>query len=101
MGNNGHEHHLMSFKMHLQVIAALFFLTFVTVWVAQFDFGAFNVVIALGVATVKALLVMAYFMHLKWDSKMNIVIFATSFFFLLLLAAFAVLDIFTRVNPRL
>ena len=99
MGSNG-QHHLMSFKTHMQVIAALFFLTVVTVWVAQFDFGAFNIVIALGVATVKALLVLAYFMHLKWDSMMNRVLLGSSFFFLGLLALFLFLDIYTRVDPR-
>lgn len=100
MGNNG-EHHLMSFKTHLAVIGILFFLTVVTVWVAQFDFGAANVVIALAVATVKAVLVMAYFMHLKWDSMMNRVLLGSSFFFLGLLALFLFLDIYTRVDPRM
>lgn len=100
MGSNG-EHHLMSFKTHMAVIGALFVLTVVTVWVAQFDFGAANVAIALAVATVKAVLVMAYFMHLKWDSMMNRVLLGSSFFFLALLTLFLYLDIFTRVDPRM
>lgn len=101
MGDNGH-HHLMSLKQHYMVIASLFALTIITVWVAKaFHFGAFNVAIALIIATTKALLVMTYFMHLKWDSKLNRVVFASSFFFLGLLALISFLDIYTRVNPRL
>lgn len=99
MGSNG-EHHLMSLKTHYAVIGALFFLTVITVWVAQFDFGVLNVAIALGVATVKAYFVMAYFMHLKWDSVMNRVLILSSFGFLALLAIFCFLDFYTRVNPR-
>ena len=100
MGSNG-EHHLMSLKTHYAVIGALFCLTVITVAVAQFDFGVLNVFIALGVATVKAYFVLAYFMHLKWDSVMNRVLIGSSFFFLALLAIFVFLDEMTRINPRL
>ena len=100
MGSNG-QHHLMSLKTHYAVIGALFFLTIITVWVAQFDFGMLNVFLALAVATVKAYFVLAYFMHLKWDSVINRLLIGSSFFFLGLLALFCFLDEFTRVNPRL
>lgn len=96
-----HHHHLMSFATHIKVFVALLVLTFITVLAAQFDFGAMNTVIAMLIATVKACIVMAWFMHLKYDGLMNRIIFLSSFFFLVLLFVFCVMDIYTRVNPRL
>src|SRR5690606_4958537 len=82
------------------VIGVLFVLTFLTVFVTRFDFGAFNVVVALLIASIKAGLVMAYFMHLKYDSMVNRSVFASSFLFLFLLAIFSFLDLFSRTDPR-
>ncbi|MCK5942110.1 MAG: caa(3)-type oxidase subunit IV, partial [Planctomycetes bacterium] len=48
----GH-HHVSSPAMFLSVLVALLFLTFITVAVAQFDFGAANMLIAMGIAAVK------------------------------------------------
>lgn len=99
--SNNHEHHLMSFSTHMKVFVALLVLTFITVFAAQFHFGAFNTVIAMLIATLKAMIVMGWFMHLKYDGKMNRIIFSTGFFFLFLLGLIAILDIYTRINPRL
>ncbi|PKA02472.1 cytochrome C oxidase subunit IV family protein, partial [Leptospira ellisii] len=65
-------------------------------WVAGIDFGAMNVIIAMAVATVKASLVLGYFMHLKYDTVLNRVIFGSGLFFLLLLFGFSAADIYTR-----
>lgn len=89
-------HHIISVKTYSLIFATLIFFTFVTVWVAGIDFGAMNVIIAMAVATAKASLVLAYFMHLKYDTVMNRVIFGSGFFFLLLLFGFSAADIFTR-----
>ncbi|MFK8137911.1 MAG: cytochrome C oxidase subunit IV family protein [Bdellovibrionales bacterium] len=99
--SDNHEHHLMSLKTHYVVIGILFVLTFLTVYVTRFDFGIFNVAIALIIATGKAVLVMGYFMHLKYDSMMNRVILGSSFFFLALFAVILFLDVFTRIDPRI
>ena len=53
--------------MFLGVLLALLFLTFITVWVAQFDFGSANMLIAMSIASVKASLVIGFFMHLKYE----------------------------------
>ena len=60
----GH-HHVGSTAMFVSVLMALLFLTFITVAVAQFDFGAANMLIAMGIAAMKASLVIAFFMHVK------------------------------------
>ncbi|MCB0347920.1 MAG: cytochrome C oxidase subunit IV family protein [Bdellovibrionales bacterium] len=95
-----HHHHLMSLQTHLKVFVALVILTVLTVVAAQFHFGVFNTFIAIFIATVKATLVMGWFMHLKYDGVMNRVIFAAGFFFLLLFSVVCLLDIYTRINPR-
>jgi cytochrome c oxidase subunit 4 len=101
MGNashGAHEHHIIPLKTYLAVFSALIVLTFVTVAVTWFDFGAFNAVVAFAIASVKAGLVLAYFMHLKYDNMMNRVIIGTGVFFLIVLWFFSVLDIATRVS---
>jgi len=96
-----HHAHVVPTKMLLGVLMALFFLTFITVEVSRYDFGSFNMLIAMGIAAVKASLVMAIFMHLRWDTAMNNIVFLGSFIFLALLFIFTLGDYATRgdTNP--
>jgi cytochrome c oxidase subunit IV len=97
MGQNG-EHHAISLNTHLKVFAALIGFTLLTVATAKgMDFGSFNWVVAFTIATAKAFLVMAYFMHLKYDEKIFKAIIALSFFFVFLLFIFCVGDLATRI----
>lgn len=99
-GHNNSSHHIMPLNVYLKVAGALFALTFLTIIAYQFrePMGAFAPVVAFLIAAVKASLVMAFFMHLKYDNMLNRVIFGTGFFFLALLFALSALDIFTRVK---
>ncbi len=93
------EHHGIPLSTHLKVFAALIGFTVLTVVTAKgMDFGAFNWVVAFSIATAKAFLVMAYFMHLKYDEKIYKMIIASSFFFVFLLFIFCVLDLATRIT---
>lgn len=92
-----HGHHIIPVPVYVGVLLLLLVGTVITVWVAQFDFGAWNTIIAMLVATIKASFVLGFFMHLKYDNMMNRVIFMSGFFFLLILIAFSAADIFTRV----
>jgi cytochrome c oxidase subunit 4 len=96
-----HEHHIISTRTYSMVFLALIIGTVITVWVAGFDFGAWNMVIAMLVATAKASLVLLYFMHLKYDNMLNRTIFLSAFFFLLLLFAFSMGDIVSRIAPNI
>lgn len=95
-----HEYHHppAPFKLYLKVFGALCVLTFITVVAARFDFGFLNTAIAMLIATIKASLVLAIFMHLKDDTKLNKLIFAHAFIFLILLWAFSYFDIITRIK---
>lgn len=60
--------HASPFKVYLNTFVALLVLTVITVAVTRFDFGLFNVVVALGIASIKAMLVALFFMHLKHEN---------------------------------
>ena len=91
------ENHKISFKTYLNVLLALLFLTVLTVAVAQIDFGGFNALIAMLIATIKGSLVLLYFMHLKYDNKFYWVIFGSGVFFLALLFILIQVDVVSRV----
>lgn len=93
----GTKDHIIPFKTYVLVFAALIVLTFITVAVSWFDFGAFNPLIAFLIASIKASLVLSIFMHLKYDGYMNRVIFGTAIFFLLLFWILSFLDVVTRI----
>ena len=91
------HHHIIPLKTYVGVLGALLFLTFLTVLASRFDFGSMNTVINIGIASIKASLVLAIFMHLKYDDKLYLVVFLTGVFFLIVMYFFSVLDIFTRI----
>ncbi len=91
------EHDTLSLKVYSKVLAVLLFLTAMTVLIAQVDFGVVNVFIAMGIATIKASLVLLFFMHLKYDDKFFLVIFLTGVFFLVIIFLICELDILTRI----
>lgn len=92
------EHHITPLPIYFGVFGALIVGTIVTVWVAEYDFGNWNTVIAMLVASIKATFVLLFFMHLKYDNNMNRAIFGSGFFFLVVLLAFSVADIYTRIK---
>lgn len=92
-----HDEHGLSHTTTLQllfgVFAALTILTILTVAVTGIDLGSQgNFVVAMIIATVKACLVMAFFMHMIWDSKFNVVVFVSSFLFVLLFLTMSLAD---------
>lgn len=97
-GGAGELHHEpLPVSVYVGVAAALFVLTGLTVGVAQFHFGEWNVVVAMLVASIKASLVVLYFMNLKYDhDRMNRVVFFAALLFLVLYATLTLADQFTR-----
>lgn len=100
MASNNHDtHHITPFSTYMKVAAALIGLTFLTIAAhsVREQLGVLAPFVAFGIAAVKAGLVMLWFMHLKYDTWVNRIAFASSFFFLLLLFAICAMDIGTRV----
>jgi len=72
---------------------ALIFLTILTVVVADsFELGRFELIVSLGIATIKAVLVCLFFMHMYWDKGFNILVFLSSLLFLALFVGFSLMD---------
>ena len=90
------EIHVTPVKTYLAVGITLLILTAITVGASFIDFGPYNVTIALIIASVKALLVAFFFMHLFWDNKIYLVIFAASLLFLTIFFTFTMFDTMTR-----
>lgn len=84
--------HVLPPRVLLGTGAALLALTATTVALSLVDFGRINVVIALGVATVKAALVALFFMHLRYTSRFLAVVIAGAVLFASLLVGFVLMD---------
>ena len=99
-GSHDSAHHVIPASTFYKVFACLIGLTVLTVAASKVDFGFMNTIVAFGIATVKAGLVLAIFMHLKYDDMMNRVIIACAFFFLLVMYLLCEIDEITRVLQR-
>lgn len=65
----GHKPHIVDYLTQVKVWVVLVILTLVTVATAEIDFAMLTVAVALSIATVKSVLVLLYFMHLKFESR--------------------------------
>ena len=74
--------HVVSVGLYLGVFIALLVLTGVTVWTARHDFGALNTPVAMGIAVLKATLVILFFMHVKYSSRLVQLVVACAFVWL-------------------
>ncbi len=90
--HSAHYAHVVPLSVLLTVFVALMVLTFLTVAATWFDMGRWNVWIALIIATVKASLVVLYFMHLRYDHPFNAIVFLSALLTLLLFISAALLD---------
>ena len=96
-----HKPHVLPVKVYAAVFVGLLILTVVTVWVSYFHFGFLNLAVAMGIATMKASLVVLFFMHLKYDEGFNAIIFIGTLVFLLIFFVLTLADTMERgrVDP--
>ncbi len=95
--HEGH-HHIVPFKTYVNVLLALLVLTVLTVVAGQIEMEhTFHFLIAVAIATVKAVLVAAYFMHLKYDDKLYRVMLIGAVFFVIVMLVFLSTDLASRV----
>jgi len=91
------EHGTHSRGFYIAIGATLIALTIITAGVAFINLGPFNPVVALLIATIKATLVVLFFMHVKGASeKLTAAVVVSGFFFLLILLALSLADFLTR-----
>ncbi len=95
------EHAIVPRSTYFTVYVALVVLTALTTTVAFFDLGLANPIVALTIAIIKATLVVLFFMHLKYGSRLTWVIAGVSVFWLGILLLLILSDYATRVPVRL
>jgi len=94
-----HAHHIVSPKVYIAIISILGVLTWATVEVAYINMGGlWNLVVALGLATVKATFVALWFMHVRYSGRLISLIIIASLMFLLLMISGTLMDYYTRHN---
>ena len=90
------ESHIVSTKVYFAVFAALIALTWVTTGVATIDLGRLNIYVALSIAIFKASLVLFFFMHVKYGTRLTKMIVMSGVYWLVLLLFIVMMDIWTR-----
>lgn len=107
MTGHTHDHadhashvHVVPAPVLLAVWGALMVLTAVTVAATWVDLGKMNLVVALAIATVKAALVLLYFMHMRYDRPFNAIVFVGALAFVALFVVISLLDT-TAYRPEM
>ena len=91
-----HEEHVVSPKVYGIIFASLLVLTGTTVGASYLELGQFNVVVALAIACIKAVLVILFFMHVKYSSRLTKLTVAAGFFTFFVLITMSMTDYISR-----
>jgi cytochrome c oxidase subunit 4 len=94
------EHHIVSPKVYIGVGSALLVLTATTAGVSFIDLGVFNAVVALAIAVFKAMLVVLFFMHIKYSNKLTKLTVVCGIFVFLGLISMTMADYMSRAWGR-
>ena len=96
VGENG-GHHIVSPMTYFVVFVGLMVLLVLTLGVAMIDLGGnWNLMIAMAVAVLKVILIMTFFMHLKWTTPLVRFFALVALFFLLIMFVFTLSDYISR-----
>jgi cytochrome c oxidase subunit 4 len=90
------EHHLVTPIQYTMVYIALLVGTAITVGAAYIPMGPLNPVVALGIACTKAVIVILFFMHVKYQSRLIKMTVGLGFLTFLVLVMMTLLDYFSR-----
>jgi len=88
--------HIVPVRIYLIIFVSLMVLTAVTVAVARLDLGSWNSIVALTIAVCKATLVVLYFMHIRYSSRLTWVFVGAGIIWLIILVSFTLSDYLTR-----
>jgi cytochrome c oxidase subunit 4 len=91
-----HEHTIVSPRIYLSIYLALLLGTAATVWASYINLGIFNPILALAIACTKATMVVLFFMHVKYSSKLTKLTIFCGIFLFLTLVGMTLLDYISR-----
>jgi cytochrome c oxidase subunit IV len=95
-----HHHHIVSPRVYVTILLALLVGTAVTVGASYVDMGPLNPVIALAIAATKMILVVLFFMHVKYSTKLTKLTVGAGLFTFLVLVGMTLSDYWTRAWGR-
>ncbi len=90
------DHHIVTPIQYVMVFGTLLFFTLVTVGAAYIDMKWLNPVVALGIACFKAVIVILFFMHAKYQSRLIKMTIGSGFFVFLVLIVMTMSDYISR-----
>lgn len=90
------EHHIVSPKVYVIIFGTLLLFTAITVMAAYVEMGPFNPIVALAIACIKAVLVVLYFMHIRYSSKLMKLTIASGIFMFVVLMSMTLSDYMSR-----
>ncbi|HWF83318.1 MAG TPA: cytochrome C oxidase subunit IV family protein [Vicinamibacterales bacterium] len=88
--------HILPKRIYYTIFAILIFCTYLTWQVAYFDLGAFNTIAALTIAVFKATLVVLFFMHVRYSTRLTWAVVFGGVFWLCILLALTMSDYLSR-----
>jgi cytochrome c oxidase subunit IV len=88
--------HILPRRVYYTIFAILIFCTYLTVQIAFFDLGRLNAVAALAIAAFKATIVILFFMHVKYSTRLTWAVVLGSIFWFGILVALTMGDYLTR-----
>jgi cytochrome c oxidase subunit IV len=88
--------HILPTRIYYTIFAILLLCTYLTVQIAFFDLGRLNAVAALTIAVFKATLVVLFFMHVRYSTRLTWVVVIAAVFWLMILLALTAGDYLTR-----
>jgi cytochrome c oxidase subunit 4 len=91
-----HAHIVVPPKVYGAVFGALLFFTALTVFASYLELGVFNAVVALTIAVIKGVLVILFFMHIRYSSRLTKLTLASGFFTLAVLLTLTMTDYISR-----
>src|SRR6516164_3601385 len=92
--------HISPTKFYVFILGILMTLTLLTVGVSYIHLGKLNLIVAIVIASIKATLVVLFFMHLKYDNKFNALILIISLLFIGVFFAYTLNDTDRRADSR-
>ena len=91
-----HEHHIVGPKTYGLILLALLILTATTTGAAFINMGVFSPIVALAIACLKAILVILFFMHIRYSSRVLMLTVGAGFFTFLVLITMTLSDYISR-----
>ena len=88
--------HLVPRRVYYVIFAILAFCTYLTWQVSVFDLGPLNTIVALAIAVFKATLVVLFFMHVRYSTRLTWVVVLSGVFWLAILLSLTMTDYLTR-----